>query len=834
MTSARLWWRLWGAQWRAGPVRMLVPVMALALGIALASAVQLVNRSALAEFGRAARSLSGDADLVVQGPVTGFAERLYPVIARVPGVAVASPVLEVRATLANSREPLRVVALDPLRAAQVQPALLAEAGGRLRRFFAPDGIFLSARAAAALGVEVGDRLDVLVGSSRQAFEVSGTLSAAAYPHALGLMDIAVAQWRFDRLGILTRIDVRVRRGADVGAVRAAIARRLPPGLHVEAPAMDDARLASATRAYRVNLTMLALVAVLTAAFLVLAAQTLSLLRRRPSLALLRALGVTRGALRRLLAAEGAAMGALGAAIGFAGGVMLAGWMLRRVAGDLGAGQLQSLSGTLVVKPTDGVLFIALGALAAGLAAWLPAREATARPVAQALRAGDAEVPFVRARPWRAGGALAAIGAVLATLPAWHGLPIFGYAAIAALLLGGVLLVPSVAGSLLARWPQPRRPVPALAIAQLRGSSARTAIGFAAIVVSFSLTVAMAIMVHSFRESFIGWLDRTLPADLQLRVGQGGGTATLDLAAQAAVAATPGIARAHFRRSMPLALRRDAAPVQLIALPIDAGGDPDIEIVRRADAVAGTPAWISEAVVDLYRWRPGEHVSLPLGNGHALAVTVAGVFRDYGRSTGSVVVSRAAYGAATGDTAANEASLWLERDADAARVVDAIRARLGLGATLQVRTTAEIRTLSLRSFDRAFAITYGLEAIAVFIGLLGVGVATASTALARRAEFGMLRHVGLRRRQIVAMLAGEGMLTAAIGVGCALVLGGVLSIVLVFVVNRQSFLWSIDLAVPWVRLGMLAVLLVMAAAAAALLGGRAATSGEAVRAVREDW
>lgn len=811
-----------------------VPVVALALGVALASAVQLVNRSALAEFGQAARALSGEADLVVRGSAAGFDERLYSVIARVPGVAVASPVLELRATLASRREPLHIVALDPFRAMQVQPALLGEVAGQLRGFFAPDGIFLSNRAASALGVETGAHFDVLVGGTQQRLEMLGRLSGAAYPRALGIMDIAAAQWRFNRLGVITRIDVRVAREANPVAVRAAIARTLPPGVAIEAPEVDDARLASATRAYRVNLAMLALVAVLTGSFLVLATQTLSLLRRRSALALLRALGVTRGALRRALAAEGVVVGVIGAALGFAGGIVLARWMLRTVAGDLGAGQLDSLSGALVVRPADWPLFVLLGALVAGVAAWLPAREAAARPVAQALKSGDAGTAFAPVRSAWIGGALIGLGVLLAVLPPLHGLPLFGYAAIATLLIGGVWLVPVAVGSLLARWPQPRGPVPALALAQLRGNSARAAIGFAAIIVSFSLMVAMAIMVHSFRESFIDWLERTLPADLQLRVGTSDGTATLGSAAQETLARVDGVARAQFRRSRPLALSGGAAAVQLIAVPIEVGGVPDLTLVRSAPAASGARAWISEAMVDLYRWQPGEHVTLPLGGGRRIAVTVAGVFRDYGRSTGSVVIARSIYVAATGDTTANEAVFWLERGARAATVVEAMRAKLGLGAALQIRTTPEIRERSLRSFDRAFAITYALEAIAVFIGLLGVGVAAASTALARRGEFGMLRHVGMLRRQIVAMLAGEGLLTGVIGAGCALVLGGALSIVLVYVVNRQSFLWSIDLAVPWAQLGLLTAVLVAAASVAALIGGRAAVSGDVIRAVREDW
>ena len=141
---------------------------------------------------------------------------------------------------------------------------------------------------------------------------------------------------------------------------------------------------------------------------------------------------------------------------------------------------------------------------------------------------------------------------------------------------------------------------------------------------------------------------------------------------------------------------------------------------------------------------------------------------------------------------------------------------------------------MRIFDHAFAITDALEAIAVMIGLTGVSFAASSTALARRAEFGMLRHIGMLRRQVIGILAGEGMLTSVFGVIYGLILGGALSLVLVYVVNRQSFNWSIDLAVPVGQLTVLSLTLIAAAALTAVWSGRAATSQDALQAVREDW
>jgi putative ABC transport system permease protein len=246
-----------------------------------------------------------------------------------------------------------------------------------------------------------------------------------------------------------------------------------------------------------------------------------------------------------------------------------------------------------------------------------------------------------------------------------------------------------------------------------------------------------------------------------------------------------------------------------------------------------PAWISEALQDLYGYQLGETISLPIA-GHVQHFVVAGVWRDYARNTGTIAIERSVYIAATGDRDATEASLWLRPGANAAGMEAAVKGALGQPDTVEVMTSTLVRDRSLQIFDRAFAITYALEAIAVLIGLTGVSFAASSTALARRAEFGMLRHIGMQRRQVVSLLATEGMLLSLLGVLYGLTLGAILSLVLVYVINRQSFNWSIDLAVPYWQLGVISVVLVAAAALTAIWSGRAAMSEDAVRAVREDW
>lgn len=834
--SFKVWRLLLLAQVREQPGRFVVTVLALALGVALGSSVYLVNTSALNEFGLATKRLVGEADVVIRGPREGFPQQLFVDLAHDPAVAALSPVLELDAALAGRTDTLKVLGIDFFRAAALQPALIGDIGGGIFQMFDSHAVYLSSSAAQALKLQRGAQFAVTVGSANRTLRVLGILTADAYPLPLALMDIASAQWTFNALGRLNRIDLRLAPGTDVDAFRRDIAKTLPAGVLAIAPQVERDRAVSVTRAYRVNLNMLALVALFTGAFLVFSTQSLSVLRRRRSLALLRAIGVTQGELRRALIGEGLTLGFVGSLLGVLLGILIAAAILRFLTADLGNGQLRAVGASLRAAPLQLLAFFAVGVTVAGFGAWIPARNAARQPTARALKGGDGDYQRVAGRSWRAGLALLMVGSALAWLPPVGGLPVFGYAAIAALLFGAVLLVPAATLRALAWAPPSHRIVMDTAVAQLRENVGMSALSLASIIVSFSLMVAMAIMIFSFRVSFDHWLGKLLPADLQLREPFGNDTAYWSSAEQQMLAAVAGVSRAEFRRTRQLLLDPTRAPVTLIARgTTDAAAAAELPLLQSApiDPSQQAPAWISEALQDLYGYQLGDVITVPLV-GRMQKFKIAGVWRDYARLSGSIVISLPAYRAATADESANEGSIWLQPGADALATEQLLRAQLSNGDGLEITTTTALHERSLQIFDRAFAITYALEAIAVIIGLMGISFAASSTALARRAEFGMLRHIGMLRRQIIGMLAHEGFLISTFGVIYGLGLGMVLSLVLVYVINRQSFNWSIDLAVPAWQLALLSLLLIGAAAVTAIWSGRAALSQDAVRAVREDW
>ena len=641
-------------------------VLALALGVALGASVYLVNTSALNEFGLATKRMVGEADIVIRGPREGFAEQVFVDLAHTPSISALSPVLELEVALAGRNDTLKVLGLDPFQAASLQPSLIGDIGNGVFQLFAPDGIYLSSAAAQALKLRRGDPLPVIVGSSAKTLRVLGILPESAYPQALGLMDIASAQWTFNAIGRLNRIDVRLAPGTDVQALRRDIGKALPPGVLAIAPQVERDRAVSVTRAYRVNLNMLALVALFTGAFLVFSTQSLSVLRRRRSLALLRALGATQRQLRRALLGEGLALGVVGSLIGVILGVLIAAAILRFLTADLGNGQLRAVGASLRAAPLQLLAFFAIGVAVAGVGAWVPARNAARQPPARALKGGDGDYRPVAQLSWRTRSLLAAARRCAGVATARRGFAGFRLHVDCGAAAGRGAARTRITLQALALAPRTHRIVLDTAIAQLRENVGLSALSLASIIVSFSLMVAMAIMIHSFRVSFDHWLGKLLPADLQLREPFGNDTAFWSGADQAKLAAIPGVARVEFRRTRQLLLDPKRAPVTLIARGAsEAETASELPLVQSGEDTAENPsAWISEALQDLYGYKVGDTIALPLA-GRMRPFTVAGVWRDYARLSGSIVISRQAYEAASGDTSANEGSIWLEPGADAA-------------------------------------------------------------------------------------------------------------------------------------------------------------------------
>ncbi|MDB5763135.1 MAG: transporter permease [Herminiimonas sp.] len=831
-------WLLAG-EWAAHPVRAVVAIGAIALGVALGFAIHLINAAAFNEFSAAVKSLSGQSDLQVRGPQAVYDEALYPPLAQHEGVALANPVLELDAVVPGRKNALKILGLDVFRAAAIAPDMIGiPSENKPFDNLMDDSIFLSPAAMEWLEVKQGDSMQLRSGTQTVTLRVAGGLVRARAGQRIAVMDIAAAQWRFNRIGQLSRIELKLTEGVDRDAFRAALAQEMNGRLLVTETEDQEARTAGMSRAYRVNLNVLALVALFTGAFLVFSTQALSVIRRRQQFALLRVVGLTRRQLLGQILLEGAALGVIGSLAGLALGYAFAAAALYFFGGDLGGGYFPGVKPAVQFRPLAAAVFFLLGSGIALLGSAGPAWEAARAKPAPALKSGSEDIALSKlATPWPAFVCLA-LGGMLTQLPPVSDLPVFGYLAVALLLIGGIALMPRFAALIFSAMSRHASgAMPTLTLARLANAPNQASIALGGVLSSFSLMVAMAIMVSSFRVSVDDWLMRLLSADLYVRSAVSGDTGGLKPDEQKMIAAAPGIARADFLRALPLTLDPGRPVVALLARRIDAA-DPGKTLPVTGRLITGPfpdgalPVWVSEAMVDLYGYAVGKRVTLPVA-GRPYDFIVAGVWRDYARQSGSIQMRLSDYQALSGDRDVNDAAVWLQAGVTAAQATAALK-RLPFGAALEFAEPGEIRAISLKIFDRSFAVTYLLEAVAIVIGLFGIAATFSAQTLARAKEFGMLRHIGVTRRQILGMLAAEGGLLTAIGIAVGFALGWSISLILVFIVNPQSFHWTMQLHMPWGMLIAVAIVLLASAALTALAAGRYAVSGDAVRAVREDW
>lgn len=847
---ADAWRWLIAGEWRAFPMRFLIAALAIAVGVALAFSIHVINRSAADAFGAAVRSVSGEADLQVRGASgLGFDEAIYPQLMAIGQVADASPVVTLQATIGDSDEPVMLLGLDMLRALGVSPSLLGRrrhAAGGEGRGTRPSGadaaldidaLYLSEKARAEAKLDLGDRVPVRVGVRTHVFTFVGDLPGIGPGQAIGMIDISAAQWRFARLGKIDRVDLKLSEGASLETARTAIAAALPASARLSDAVSESRRGDNLSRAYRINLDMLALVALLTGGFLVYSAQSLSVTRRLQQFALLRTLGMQKNALTAQLLGEGAVLGIIGSLAGLAIGYGMAGAALKFIGGDLGGGYFGSTSPALRFSPAAALLFLGFGIATALVGSYAPARAAAKIAPAEALKtSGDPVDPRVAPR-WRRALALIAAGAAFAFLPAVNRLPIFGYLAVALVLAGGITAMPWLARTLLGPLARidTRMPSVELALGRLIGAPSQAATALGGIVASTGLMIAMAIMVTSFRGSVEDWLESFLSADLYAAAATN--EPLFDAATQKRVAGAPGVASVAFSKSVPVTIDPELPSLMLVVRPVGGPGYK-LPLIAKAERPApGVSLWLSEPAARLYAVKPGQRFDLPIGSeGGAVRGYVAGIWRDYARQQGAVVIDHRDYVALTGDTVRSEAAIELEPDAEVSAVRAAIEARLppSVAGRIDFAEPATLRAQALTLFDRSFAITYALEAIAILIGLAGVAATISAQTIARIREFGMLRHIGTTRRQIIGMLAGEGALLGIIGIAAGCAVGLALSQILIHVINPQSFNWTMTTRVPWELLSAVAAALVATSAGTAVIAGRRAVSGDAVRAVREDW
>jgi len=796
--------QLFSHPWQLG-----LAILGIALGVAVAVSIDLANASALRAFRLSTEAVGGRATHQIVGGPSGLPEDLYRRLRLELGVRRAAPVVEGDVAVAgHAGRTLHILGIDPFADADFRPYLdgqdrreargrdvLARAGDLVGR---AGTALIAATTADGLGLAIGRELAIEVAGARRTLTIVGLLEPADAGSARALedllvTDIATAQELFGAAGRLARIDLMV----EDEALLARIGQALPAGADLVGAGVQAGATARMILAFQWNLTALSLLALVVGMFLIYQTMTFSVVQRRPLIGSLRALGVTRAEVFALVMSEALVIGVVGTLAGLALGVGMAQGLLRLVTRTI-----NDLYFVLAVRDVAldlpalaGSALLGIGATA--LAALAPALEATGAPPRIVMSRASLEAGARRGtrRAGWLGLAVLAAGGVVLTVP---GGIVVGFAGLFLVMVGCALVTPAAAVTLL----RPIHGVAGAAFGMLgrlatRGIVAalsRTSVAMAALTIAVAAAIGVGVMIASFREAVTSWLEGTLRADVYVSAPSLVGSrpdATLDPALVAHLAATPGVAHASTTRGVVVQSAR--GPVHVVALDVDPAGPPRWRFREgSAEGVwAGAAVIVSEPYANRHDTRTGDRVRLSTDRGER-DFRVAGVFYDYGSSAGVVVMSRRAYDRAWDDRRISGLALEAAPGVDVDALVAAVRERAGDGPRLVVRSNRALREASLEIFDRTFAITGVLRTLSVAVAFVGMLAALMALQLERTREIGVLRTLGLTPRQVWGLVTAQtgiiGLLSGVLAVPSGLLLAAVL----VFVINRRSFGWTMSL------------------------------------------
>jgi putative ABC transport system permease protein len=823
----RLAWWLVRAQFLSRRTATALSMLAIALGVALGYAIHLINAAALADFSQAMQGIQGEPDAVIvaRDSAGHVPHALIDEVARDEAVALVAPVIETRVRLGREASAARLIGIDIFSAAALMPALLPRDGAATAGGILDGGLYASASMLDGRGLRVGADTTAIRGDSRWETRIAGDLPAVAATERVLVADIAWVQARFGPRQGVSELRVRLMPGVRAEAWRAAWAKRLPPGLDLRAAADNAARISNISRAYRVNLNVLALVALLTGAFLVFATQLTAVAQRSTQFALLGVLGLPPRMRLLQVLFEGLAIGLPGSAIGLALGYALAAAFTRVMGGDLGGGFFVAGTPTVVPEALPALGFFLLGCGASLMGALYPAWLNRVQPLAQALKTGFAQGPAdsIGHRAMIRRIALPAIIAsipLLTALPAIDGLPLAGYAAIAMVLVVGIAAAPLATRVAFGAAAKTDLAAPLrIAVQNVIQAPLMAQVAASGLIVSFALTVSMVTMVASFRTALDQWLDAVLPAPHYMR--SKGLPLPAELLAALDLPDAP-FARVERMATGSLSLDSRRPPAALLVREIDRA-DPGTRLPFTGPVLAArdgaVTVWVSEALQEMQGLGAGQTLRLPL-LGREIEVVVGGVWRDYARQFGAVVMAAEDYRALGGRFEATDLALWPRAGAEEAarRWLAGQAARHGVESV----PSDEIRRISLSIFDQSFAVTHALEAAAMLIGLFGLAVTLAASVWLRARELATLAALGFDRAMLARAVVFEGALIALIGLTLGLVSGLAVGAILTEVVNPQAFHWRMPLRVPWAQVVPIALATLVAGMLASRFAARQAT------------
>ena len=807
----------WRHAWRR-PLQSLFLILGVAIGVAMIVAIDLANGSAQRAFELGTESVTGRATHTITGGPAGLDEALYVRLRSEAGLRNSAPVVEDYVTAVElDMQPMRLFGVDPFAEQPFRSYLglgdqsQAPAAAYLSELMAiPNTALLSADVAQRYGLSTGDSVTIRHGANTNTLTLVGLLAPSdelsrRALEGLLITDIASAQELLGRVGRLDRIDLIAPAAPANAAQLAAVQALLPPGALLREASARAGTVNEMTRAFRLNLTALSLLALVVGMFLIYNTVTFGVIQRRPVLGSLRALGMTRAQIFALILLEAGVLGLVGTLLGLALGVVL------------GRGAVQ-----LVTQTVNDLFFVVsvreihvpamtlvkgglIGVAAALLAAAAPAWEATSVPPAGALRRSSVEERTQRALPWiTGGGVLMLVAGGLLMIPPWS--LIISFAGLFAVVLGAALLTPVLllalmagARRLLARFGIIERMAPRTVTRSL----SRTAVAVAALMVAVSVIIGVGVMIGSFRLTVVRWLDDVLQADIYVSppsLQSSTVLTALDPALVQQIRSFSGVERSATTRTIPAAAYVGGSTVPLDinvqALSDDLSGDQRRYRAQQGDnaqtwqAVRDGAVLVNEPMANRHGVALGDTIALQTDRG-VVSLRVAGISVDFDVNP-LVIMDEAHYRTLWDDDGVSAVALFAAPSVDVDGLVNDLRTHFAGQENLLVRSNVGTRTEALAVFDRTFAITVALQLLATLVAFIGILSTLMSLQLERTREIGILRATGMTRRQLWRLsLLETGLIGTSAGL-LALPTGLLLALILIYIINLRSFGWTLEM------------------------------------------
>jgi putative ABC transport system permease protein len=808
---------------RMHPLRTALTLSGVALGVAILLAVGIVSNSVLRAIHATIDDLAGKAELQITGGNSGFDESLLERVRAVPGVAHATGVLQqiVRVEDAQAHsERLLVLGVDFLDGDDAyfrdyhSRELEALRHDPLPFLNSTTHILLSREFAERFGYHLHDSVQLLRADGVEAFEICGFIDsptlARAFGGAVAVMYVPAMQIAFGRGTNLDRIDIAVKPDQSVDAVAERLRAALGAAFVIGRPKLRGDQMGKMLGSVQMALTLAGAIALIAGMFLIYNTMSTSVAQRKRELSLLRALGATRRDVLWMITLEGALLGALGALAGTGLAIALARALLRVTSHSVDQVYLQLSVSELELQPWLFVLGAALGVAGATLASAIPAYRAatTIRPAQSAHETSSPRpIGFAPQLTLADGSALALFGASLGLLRITpiRGVPVGAAAAASALLVGGALAMPRLVQlldrGLRGAW---LRVEVELARDNLSRNIGRTTTTTASLMAGVALTMGFATFMESFVSSLQTWTSQVAPGDLFVTSGArvSGLSAkntpmTPDLGPQ--LAAIQGVRAVRSLRlaevdylGLPIKLfstELDLPAAQIRLRPVQ-GDERELERRLSAEPVVA----ISENLARRAGLSRGDVIELATAAG-TRRFSIAGVLVDYTSDFGSVTMDRKTYARAWSDDRVDTFELRVQRGADVERVREAINERFGRARDLFVLTNREFREEFTKAVDQIYQILRMLELATLIVAVFGIINTLLAGVLDRVRELGVLRAIGMLRRQVLMMIVSEATLISLIGTLAGLSIGLAIGTIMIKHIMLAQLGWLFPFEMP---------------------------------------